>query len=272
MIRSSGQELTFAHTEYAPLAGSKPLQYTQDTYTANLLRQLLKTNRTMLEGTPVVTKIDRPFNLPAKPTLKHLVEHGMVNTEDAWPVFTTLWNELNQPGRPPILFALDGLAHIMRVSDYLSADVKRIHSFDLTLVRLFIDHLSGEKTLSNGGIILGATSPSNKPATPALDHYVKVAESLQAKSNEIPHWNPYTSIDERIADALKGLADPKQENIDVLRLGGLSKPEARAIIEYYARSGMLRHKVDDAFVTEKWSLAGMGNVGELERASVRLRL
>jgi small subunit ribosomal protein S29 len=60
--------------------------------------------------------------------------------------------------------------------------------------------------------------------------------------------------------------------VDVLKVGGLSKEEARALIEYYAASGMLRAKVDEPFVTEKWSLAGMGNVGELERATVRLRV
>ena len=59
---------------------------------------------------------------------------------------------------------------------------------------------------------------------------------------------------------------------NVIKVGGLSKEEARSIMEYYAESGMLRAKVDDGFVSEKWSLAGMGNIGELERASVRLRI
>jgi small subunit ribosomal protein S29 len=58
----------------------------------------------------------------------------------------------------------------------------------------------------------------------------------------------------------------------VIHVGGLSKDEARSIMEYYAESGMLRHQVNDGFVSEKWSLAGMGNIGELERASVRARV
>jgi small subunit ribosomal protein S29 len=60
--------------------------------------------------------------------------------------------------------------------------------------------------------------------------------------------------------------------LDVIHVGGLSKDEARSIMEYYAESGMLRHQVNDGFVSEKWSLAGMGNIGELERASVRARV
>jgi small subunit ribosomal protein S29 len=35
---------------------------------------------------------------------------------------------------------------------------------------------------------------------------------------------------------------------------------------------MLRRQVNDSLITEKWSLAGMGNIGELERATVRARI
>ncbi|PVI00279.1 hypothetical protein DM02DRAFT_655606 [Periconia macrospinosa] len=265
-------DITNAHTDYAPLPGSQPLQYTQDTYTANLLRQMLKANPSILESTPVVTDHKLPFPLPPKPTLKHIVEHGMANPETSWVCFTALWEELSQPGRPPILFAIDSLAHVMRNSEYMSAEFKPIHAFDLTLIRLFVDLLSGQKTLANGGIILGSLSQSNKPLSVVLDHFVTIAEALQSQPAIVPVWNPYLSRDQRVVDALRGLEDPKQKDFDILRLGGLSKPEARAVIEYYAESGMLRHTVNDSFVTEKWSLAGMGNMGELEKASVRLRL
>jgi small subunit ribosomal protein S29 len=70
---------------------------------------------------------------------------------------------------------------------------------------------------------------------------------------------------------LKGL-NTDSKDFDVLEVGGLTKEEARAIMEYYAESGLLRAQVSEAFVSEKWSLAGMGNIGELERTSVRLRI
>jgi small subunit ribosomal protein S29 len=72
-------------------------------------------------------------------------------------------------------------------------------------------------------------------------------------------------------EALKGLHNDSTE-FDIINVGGLTKEEARSIMEYYAESGMLRHQVNEGFVTEKWSLAGMGNIGELEKASVRMRL
>lgn len=252
-----------AHTEYAPLAGSSPTQYTQDTYTANLLSQFLKSNKHLL-SLPLTTSPSLPQPLPAGATIKHLLEAGIIDPESSWPVFTALWTELTQPGRPPIMLALDGLSHIMRNSEYLSADVQPIHAFDLTLVRHFVDHLSGKKTLPNGGIVLAATSASNSPANPALEFSIQCAEARKAGVKETPMWNPYKVVDMRVMEALK--------NVDTLHLSGLSKEEARSIMEYYAESGMLRAKIDEGFVGERWSLAGMGNIGELERTSVRMRV
>ncbi|KAF1845853.1 uncharacterized protein K460DRAFT_355609 [Cucurbitaria berberidis CBS 394.84] len=265
------QDIVNAHTDYAPLPKSEPMQYTQDTYTANLLQQILKSNGSFLESAKLITKPDLPLPLSAKATLKELVALGIANPEVSWPVFVALWNELSQPGRPPILLAVDGLSHMMGDSKYMSADVKPVHAYDLTIIRLFIDHLSGQKQLPNGGIVLGATSQSNAPTSPALDFCVGVAEAQQKTPDNVPQWNPYKKVDVRVMEALKDLNSEKSD-FDVIKVGGLSKEEARAIMEYYAESGMLRHQINDRFVNEKWSLAGMGNIGELEKASVRLRL
>lgn len=197
---------------------------------------------------------------------------GATTPEISWPVFVALWAELSLPGRPPVLLAIDGLSHIMRNSNYLSADVQPIHAHDLTLVRHFIDHLSGAKNLPNGGIVLGATSKSNSPMSPALDFSIDVAELRQKSPDAVlPEWNAYKKVDVRVMEVLKHVRTGS-ENSDVIAVGGLSKEEARSVIEYYAESGLLRHQVNDGFVGERWSLAGMGNIGELERASVRLRV
>ncbi|KAJ4352704.1 hypothetical protein N0V95_004029 [Ascochyta clinopodiicola] len=264
------QDIVNAHTDYAPLEGSDPTQYTQDTYTAALLSQTLKANQAYFEQAKLTQKYDLSVSLPVGAKLKDLVAVGVANPEASWSVFNALWTELSQPGQPQILLAAEGLSHIMQNSAYMNADVKPIHAHDLTLVRHFVDHLSGVKQLPNGGVVLAATSKSNAPASPAMDFRIKTAEALQAQQS-VPQWNPYTSVDARTMEALKDLADPKAD-LDVLNVGGLSKEEARSIMEYYAESGMLRHQVNDGFVTEKWSLAGMGNIGELERASVRARI
>jgi small subunit ribosomal protein S29 len=228
-------------------------------------------NEAFLLSTKVITKPDLPVPLAANATLKDLVALGSANPEASWPIFVALWNELSQPGRPPVLLAADGLSHLMRNSKYLSPDMKPVHAHDLTLVRHFIDHLSGQKQLPNGGLVLAATSQSNSPTSPALDYCIQVAEAKQQTPENIPQWNPYKSVDARVMGALKDLSSASND-FGVIRVGGLTKAEARSIMEYYAESGLMRHQVSEGFVSEKWSLAGMGNIGELERTSVRLRV
>lgn len=165
----------------------------------------------------------------------------------------------------------------MRNSEYLSAEVKPIHAHDLTLVRHFVDHLSGKKQLPNGGIVLGATSKSNARSSPSMDFCIQVAEAKQFTPDNVPEFNPYMNFDVRVMEALKDLNIDSNgikgsKAFDVIKLNGLTKDEARAIMEYYAESGLVRHAVNDVFVSEKWTLAGMGNIGELERSAIRLRI
>jgi small subunit ribosomal protein S29 len=263
LIQDAAKDIVNAHTEYGPLPGSQPVQYVQDVYTANLLSQILKANP-QIATLPVKTSPSLPLALPPKATLKQLIEMGVTTPEASWPVFTALWQELTQPGRPPIMLAIDGLSHIMRNSEYLSPEVKPIHAHDLTIVRHFIDHLSGKSSLPNGGLILAATSGSNSPKSEAADFCIQCAEARQYNPEKMPRWNPYRNVDQRVIDVMK--------DVEVLRSNGLSKEEARAIMEYYAESGMLRARVDEGFVSEKWSLAGMGVIGELERTTVRMRV
>jgi small subunit ribosomal protein S29 len=188
---------------------------------------------------------------------------GSKNPEVSWPIFTALWTELTQPGRPPIMLAVDGLAHTMTDSKYLSADIKPIHAHDLVVIRHFVDHLSGKNALPNGGMVLAATSSSNQPGSPALKFSIQLAEARANGATDLPMWNPYELVDQRVMEVLKV--------VDVLKLHGLDKTDARAIMEYYAASGMLRRQVDEPLVSEWWTLAGNGNIGELEKGSVRMR-
>lgn len=110
------QDIVNAHSEYAPLPGSQPTQYTQDVYTANLLQQIQLANGPFLAKTQLSTKPNLPLPLAESATLKELVALGHANPEASWPVFVALWNELSQPGRPPVVLAIDGLSHIELIS------------------------------------------------------------------------------------------------------------------------------------------------------------
>jgi len=176
----------------------------------------------------------------------------------AWPVFQSFWKELLLPGRPPILFSLDGLAHIMKHSVYRNPAFELIHSHDFALVRLFTDALGGKTQFANGAAVVGVASRGNSPLIPSV---IKALEQSAAKKmgQQIPDREPYQRYDERVFDALR--------DVDVLPVKGVSKTEARALMEYWAASGILRQRIDEKAVTEKWTMAGNGVVAEMERVA-----
>ncbi|KAK4240776.1 mitochondrial ribosomal death-associated protein 3-domain-containing protein [Achaetomium macrosporum] len=261
-----GQELTTACTEYAPIPNTEPVQYMQPVYVLKLLQAIKRANEKILAKTYTVSgHPELPQNITPNTPLLALC-NAAKEPDSAWPVFQALWNELTAQGanRPPILLSLDGLAHVMRVSDYRSPAFELIHSHDLALVRLFTDALGGAVHFSAGGAVLAATSRNNAPRSPSMELSLAQREAEQTagkEAAEVPQKDPFfRGYDDRVEAVLR--------SVQVLRLGGVSKLEARALMEYWAASGMLRATVDEKTVTEKWTLAGSGVLGEMERAAL----
>ncbi|KAK3939682.1 mitochondrial ribosomal death-associated protein 3-domain-containing protein [Diplogelasinospora grovesii] len=255
------QELTTACTEYAPIPNN-PTQYMQQNYVLKMIQAIRKANEKLFSRlTTVHQHPDLPQHVPVSSPLLQLANSAK-EADGAWAVFHALWQELTTKGygRPPILFALDGVAHIMKMSDYRSPAFEQIHSFDLALVRLFADCLGGNVQLPNGGAVLASTSRNNSPRTPSLELALLQREAEQNKT-EVPKKDPFfRGYDERVDAVLK--------SVQVLRLDRVSKAEARAVMEYWAASGVLRATVDEATVSEKWTLGGNGVLGEMERAAL----
>jgi small subunit ribosomal protein S29 len=238
----------------------------QPVYILKLLQSIKRANEKVLAKTYTMTgHPELPQNITPNTPLLALC-NAAKEPDSAWPVFQALWNELTAHGtaanRPPILLSLDGLAHVMRVSDYRSPAFERIHSHDLALVRLFTDALGGAVQFPAGGAVLAATSRNNAPRSPSMELALAQREVEQAKrGEEVPQKDPFfRGYDDRVEAVLR--------SVQVLRLGGVSKLEARALMEYWAASGMLRATVDEKAVTEKWTLAGSGVLGEMERAAL----
>lgn len=210
-----------------------------------------------------------PISVQSNMSLSRFAELGARDPDVAWPIYQALWKELTsttaKQARPPVLFTVDGLSHMSRLSEYLAPSMHYIHAHDLALVDHFVSFLSGASTLPNGGLILGIDSNSNRPPSPSLDLAITQSEvRAQTGRTDLPMYDeksPYDRIDERVLSTMR--------NVDLMKVENLSRLEARTLLEYYARSGMLRANISDGFVTERWTLAGGGVVGELERASVR---
>ncbi|CZT04632.1 related to ribosomal protein [Rhynchosporium agropyri] len=258
------QEVTNAVTEYAAVPGTDPPLYTQNTYIANLLNQIGKANSIVLADLNVAQEHNLPIPISTDISLFRLCELGARDPDIAWPIFQALWSELTLKGRPPILMCLDGVSFTMQNSLYRAPDFSLIHSHDLVIIKHFIDHLSGSSRLPNGGAVLAATNKSHAPVSKSLNLAIKQSEDRKAGTDVTPRDPFEKNYDVRVDKALA--------SVDVLRLKGLSKKEARGLMEYWAKSGVLRSKVDEENVTEKWTLAGNGVVGEIQRTALWMRV
>ncbi|KAJ9356275.1 hypothetical protein DTO280E4_6101 [Paecilomyces variotii] len=287
------QDLVIAHTSYGPLPDSNPVQYVQNDATAALLSRTVTANEKVLSGLQISREHPALKSL-VKPgmTLTELAKLGVQDSSLAWPAFQALWSELTAtaPGnvnpdkfkaRPPMVVTVDGLAHWMRDSQYRSAEFEPIHAHDLVFVKHFLSLLQpggATPSLPNGGLVLYATSASNNPTIYSFGIALKQLAARQAgvdpSSPEFPRPDPYAKIDERVLklfDSAKP-ASAKEDALQLQTLNGLSRDEARGFMEYFARSGLLRERVTEEWVGEKWSLAGGGVIGELEKLGRRLRV
>lgn len=247
--------------------------------------------RTALANKEVLGKLNVTLEHPSlKPLIRrnmNLEEFARLGVQDvsiAWPVFQALWAELTVTDaanpRPPILVTVDGLAHWMMESQYRSAAFKPIHAHDLVFVKHFLSLLqpgNAKPSLPNGGLLLYSTSGSNNPTIysfeSALQQLGALQKGIDPSSSDFPHSDPYAGVDERVMDILKP-AKPqsaKEGELELQTLGGLSRDEARGLMEYFARSGILQEKVTEEWVGEKWSLAGGGIIGEMEKLGKRVR-
>ena len=290
------QDLTTATTAYSPIANTKPQKYLQKDYTAALLSRIAKANRTILSK--LIIALDHPgFPLPLQSniSLERLAQLGATSPDISWQVFEALWAELTIPNndteaphhpakgrvnatqgneqqkRPPLLLTLDSLAHASRLSRYLTPSMHYIHAHDLAILDHFFAHLKGDRELPNGGAVIAADSNSNRPKAPSLDLAIRLAETSAPSDSSaftprvepvgLDPESPYDLRDPRVLASLHG--------VPVTRLQGVSGHEAQAILEYYAKSGIVRERVTDGFVSEMRCLSGGGVVGELERSAIR---
>jgi small subunit ribosomal protein S29 len=268
------QEVTNAMNDYAPLPNTNPKLYTQPTYTATLLSRINKANPILADMEISLTH-SLPIPIQSKISLSRLCELGARDPDVAWPIFQAFWAELMAEGMPPVLLSLDGLSNIMRESMYLAPDTSKLHAHDLALVDHFVNYLSGERRLENGGAVLAATSRSHAPNSKSMELVLKQLVEIQRGEEGITEKDPFEkSYDDRVEWAL-GLGPEeavKAGPVEVLKLKGLSKKEARGLMEYWAKSGVLRKRVDEKEVAEKWALAGNGVVAEIERGALRMRI
>lgn len=160
-----------------------------------------------------------------------------------------------------------------------------------------VAQLEAEQALAKGDLahdpekdpvaaFLAATGQESSPI-PRMDPYVRhdarVLDILGRGRGLIPASEPLPRADAKPArkNTKKNEATPQPEStalhapitpvtpVGILRCNPLDRPAAQALMEYWARSGMLRAEVTPRLVNREWALAGGGVLGELERGVLK---
>jgi small subunit ribosomal protein S29 len=285
LLTHKGYDITNGHNAYQPNASGE--LYEQPQYTANLLDTIVKANEATLSKMQISMKHDLPMPVQSNISLARFAELGARDPEVAPQIYVALMKELSAPSKPdagegqhrvPLFLGFDSVDHAMKLSEYLNAEAGLVHAHQLELINIFVRFMTGESALPNGGMVFAATSESNSAVTGTLKYLLHSKHSAQTGYTErrfdtatqkwvtgspVPEWSPYAPFDENVRKAL--------ESVDVQKVEGLSKEEAKGLMEYYAMSGILRNTVTERLVSEKWTLSGGGIIGDLERATVRMR-
>jgi small subunit ribosomal protein S29 len=274
------QDYTINHSSYAPVPGGQDeLLYVQPHLTSDLLARVVTANRALLSKLPLAgdhTASKLPISKTM--TLADLATLGADEPSVAWPAWQALWKELNSTSTgktpiPPVLLAVDSVDHWFSMTKYRSSDFKFIHAHQFLFIRQFMQLLfhTPAPGLANGGMILAATSGSNSPLAPSfhilLRQMAARANGVQMTDAEFPLPKPYQNVDQRVLDLFRGGEDTK-----VQELSGLTHYEAKGLLEYYARSGILKETLTNTNISEKWTLSGGGIVGELTKFGSRVRV
>lgn len=281
--------MTSGATAYAPISNTNPVQYSQKNATAELLTNIADANR------PVLSKLHISQNhgalgnaIAADSNLHALAVFGAARADYSWQVFQALWKELTAQSpasdvegikpfeaRPPMVVAVDGLAHWMVDTAYLNAEYKPIHAQDLTLVKHFLSLATNPSALPNGGVALFATTTCNSPLSSSLDISIKQLAAREAgiepTSADFPLPTPYDKLDARAMSYFNAVNDNDAVGMGVRTLKGINKDDTRGLLEFYAQSGLMREQISEEVVGEKWTLAGGGVIGELQKFGKRIR-
>ena len=86
----------------------------QPHYTAQLLSAIGKANHAVLSNLQLSQKHSLPIPVQENISLARFCELGARDPDIAWPFYQALWKELQSPGRPPIVFTLDAINHVIR--------------------------------------------------------------------------------------------------------------------------------------------------------------
>ncbi|KAK5674250.1 hypothetical protein LTS10_012988 [Elasticomyces elasticus] len=217
----------------------KPI-HAHDLAIAGEFTSLLSGKKALPNGGMVMASTSKSTR-PSVPTLDHYLARGHAMTQSS------------RAG--PIYAMRDALLEQIKVAAY-DGDLALLEKLDMAPMHPDVAKQARElqrevRSLQDGGA--------------SLEKLRKFLGEFEVELPKPAVWDAYLPKDENVATVM-------ESGVQVTKVAGLSKDEARSVMEYYARSGMLRGSpVTEGLVGEKWTLSGGGIIGELEKGTVGVR-
>lgn len=237
-------------TQFAYNADKKT--FDQPELAAGLLSKLLAVNRDRLAGITLPSEVklqNKTFDKGSK--LVDLITHGTKHAPSSVAAFEAAIDALAKQTEYPVLLAIDDIQALFGESNYRAPDYTKIQAYQLSMPRLILDLLAGQKTFAKGAV-LTALCHSDTAFLPTDELLSGIGAATRSEIHA------YSPLDETVlAYAKSGI-----ERIDLPY--GMSGDEAGAMFELWTRKGWASNGSDEVFLNA-WN-AGAGNPKELARA------
>ncbi|KAF9580511.1 37S ribosomal protein S23 mitochondrial [Lunasporangiospora selenospora] len=204
---------------YSKVPGSA--MFVQPSLASTLAGQIINTNRSVLTNlvTSADVRVGRHDVAKGAPLLEFL-EIGVKDPFAAQDVMEVFLNEIGAQKEIPTLLAVDEINNFFRPTQYLSHEGKEIDPDQLKLPNLFLNYISGKKSL-NHGAVLTATS----------DHMLEKKSEVLEAALGLKQASPYKQFPQNLASWTQGLTKFEVPNY--------TRQEAKSIFDYYKKGNVL---------------------------------
>ncbi|KAF3916502.1 hypothetical protein ABW20_dc0101089 [Dactylellina cionopaga] len=201
-------------------------RYVQRDYLSRMLGRIGKANAEVLLESKVKDDIQiGSTTIEAGKPLLSIIDAGSAGPDLSYEAFNAFLAELEKPGAPPVLFALDNFDYAMQVgSGYKTPEFKDVFPPDLEIIHTFLEYLSGRRKFARQMIIAATTTELHH--NPTLD--------LTLRGKPLPGIGKY---DHRIPPIIGTFAK-------TITVRGLNREHTKLLLEFYKQAGLWDYSWD----------------------------
>ncbi|KAI0718085.1 mitochondrial ribosomal death-associated protein 3-domain-containing protein [Cerioporus squamosus] len=228
--------------------------YGQPAFAQQLLKRFADVNEALIKDMKVQGSY--PFEertIDSTSALTDLINLGLEYSHQAPTVLSTLFAELAQQTKAPVLLAIDDFQALYNMSLYRDPYYKLVKAYHLSLPRMLLEFASGKQAFKRGAV-LGALSMQNTTFRPPLE----LVEALGLQPAQPS--GPYVPREKELVEYAQGLKNfpvPDQLTVD----------EAASIFDVWQSAKALHISRGDEMFLSKFTESG-GNAREFVKKAL----